>query len=84
MKAWTEFGQKIQGCYVDVARDTTSDIQDEAHQATAEAEQQAQQNVQVSKQRSRRLAKEAENKTGEVEKNLREQLLATTSTPTPD
>jgi hypothetical protein len=83
-KAWTDLSQKLQGCYVDVARDTTSDIQDEARQVTAEAEEQAQQNVQVSKQRSRRLAKEAEDKTGEAEKNLREQLLATTSTSTPE
>jgi hypothetical protein len=83
-KAWTELSQKIQGCYVDVARDTTSDIQDEAQQATAEAERQAQENVQVSKQRSRRVAKETEDKTGEAEKHLREQLLATTSTPTTD
>jgi hypothetical protein len=83
-KTWTDFGQKIQGCYVGAARDTTSDMQDEAHQATGEAEQQVRRNVQISKQRSRRVANEAEDKTGEAEKNLREQLLATTSTSTLD
>jgi hypothetical protein len=58
MKAWTEFGQRIQGCYMDVARDTTSDIEHEAREATSEVEQQVEQTIQSTRQRIRRAARE--------------------------
>ena len=60
LKTWSDFTQKVQGCYIDVARETTNDIGQEAREATAEAEQQVEQAVRTTKQRIRRAAKEAD------------------------
>jgi hypothetical protein len=58
MKAWSDFNQTIQGCYMDVARSTTSDIGQEAREVTSEVEQQVEQTIQATRQRIRRAAKE--------------------------
>ena len=81
IKAWSEFGQKIQGCYVGAARDTTSDIEHEAREASAEVEQPAEHNVPATKQRTKRAAKEADDQSSAKEKELREELLASTRPP---
>jgi hypothetical protein len=57
MQAWSDFSQKIQGCYVDVARETASDIGQEAREVTSEVEEQVQQTIRATKQRIRRAAK---------------------------
>ena len=61
MKTWTDFTQNIQSCYMDVARDTTSDIGHEAHEAASKVEQQVEQTVRSTKQRVRRAVTEADN-----------------------
>jgi hypothetical protein len=81
IKAWSDLGQKIQGCYVGAARDTTSDIEHEAREAGAEVEHPAEQTVPATKQRTRRLAKDADNQSSAKENELREELLASTRPP---
>lgn len=64
MKAWSDFSQRIQDCYMDVARNTTSDIGHEARDAASELEEQVQQTIGTTKQRTRRTAKADDQSTG--------------------
>lgn len=59
MKAWSDFGQKIQGHCMDAARATTSDIGQEAREAASDVEEQVQETMRTTRQRMRRVAKEA-------------------------
>ena len=58
MKTWTDLTQKVQGCYLDLARETTSDIGQEAREATSEVQDQVQQTMRATRQRTRRAAEE--------------------------
>jgi len=58
MKAWSDFGQKIQGHCMDAARATTSDIGQEAREAASDVEEQVQETMRTTRQRIRRAAKE--------------------------
>jgi hypothetical protein len=81
MKSWSDFTQKVQGCYMDVARETTNDIGQEAREVASEAEQQVEQSVRTTRQRIRRAAREADDQIAANEKKLREDPLASTGTP---
>ena len=80
MKTWSDFTQNIQSCYLDVARETTSDSGHEAREAASEVEQQVGETVRTTRQRARRVEKEAEDQSAANERELRERLLASTST----
>ena len=80
MKTWTDFTQNIQGCYMDVVRETTNDLGREAREVASEVEQQVEQNVQATKQRTRRNPKGADDQSSANERELRDRLLASTST----
>jgi hypothetical protein len=54
MKTWSELTQKIQGCYVDAARETTSDIGQEAREAASEVQEKVEQTMRTTRQRIRR------------------------------
>lgn len=66
MKAWSDFGQKIQSSYIDAARGTTTDIGQETRETTSEVEEQVQQTIKATRQRFRRGGKEASGETTET------------------
>jgi hypothetical protein len=54
MKAWSEIGQKIQGCYTDVACETASDIGNQTREVVSSVQEVAQEN----QRRARRAVRE--------------------------